>query len=187
MRKAALVSIGAVVVVTAYYYATPHLAVRGLETAIRERDAAALDERVDFSHLRENLKGQLSARMVKATAPALKDNPLGALATGFASIFVGGMVESLVTPDGLAALAEGSELLLDSPEGPWTGPDGRPTYSADHLFDNSRLRLDSPNRFSVWVLNNNGGETRFVFGRSGLSWRLISIFLPTGGPAEQPR
>ena len=109
MRKAALVSIGAVVVVTAYYYLVPHLAVRGLETAIRERDAAALDERVDFSHLRENLKGQLSAMMVKKTGPLLKDNPLGALATGFASIFVGGMVESLVTPDGLAALASGED------------------------------------------------------------------------------
>ena len=184
MRRAALISIGAVVVVTGYYYVAPQLAVRGLETAIRERDAAALDERVDFAHLRENLKGQLSAMMVKETAPALKDNPLGVLATGFASIFVGGMVESLVTPDGLAALAGGSQLLLDSPEGPWTGPDGRPTYSMDHLFDNSRLRLDSPNRFSVWVPNTNGGETRFVFGRSGLSWRLISIFLPTDGSAQ---
>jgi hypothetical protein len=185
MRKTALVSICAVVVVTAYYYATPRWAVRGLESAIRARDAAALDERVDFSRLRENLKGQLSAMMVKETAPSLKDNPLGALATGFASILVGGVVESLVTPDGLAALAAGSRPLLDSPEGPWTGPDGRrPTDSADPLFDNSRLRLDSPNRFSVWVPNNNGGETRFVFARSGLSWRLTSIFLPTDGPAE---
>jgi hypothetical protein len=184
MRKAVLVSIGAVVVVAAWYYATPQWAVRGLESAIQARDAAALDERVDFSRLRENLKGQLSARMVGETAPALKANPLGALAAGFASILVGGVVESLVTPDGLAALAAGNQLLLDSPDGPWTDPDGRPTHSADHPFDNSRLRLDSPNRFSVWVPNNGGGETRFVFARSGLSWRLTSIFLPTDGAAE---
>jgi hypothetical protein len=52
------------------------------------------------------MKEQVNAVMIKDAASELEDNPFGALAIGFASKLVGGMVDSFVTPSGLANLME---------------------------------------------------------------------------------
>lgn len=174
MRKAAVVGAVFLVSVGAFYYFSPYVALQGLQTAIAEADAAALDERVDFPQLRENLKAQLNAVMLKETSSELEDNPFAALALGFASTMVDGVVDAFVTPSGLANLSKGNR--------PAPGTGGPPLSdsptSSDELFEDARLTRDSFDRFSLWVSDDEGGEIQFVFRRSGLGWRLTSIFIP---------
>ena len=175
MRKLATVFALLVAAAGAYDYFSPHIALGGVKTAIQEGDAAALEERVDFPHLRENLKSQFNAVMLKETSSKLEDNPFGALALGLVSKLVDGMVDAFVTPEGLARLSRG-----DRPQPGSSRPDraSHTSSSSEELFAEARLTRDSLNRFSVWVPNEEVTETQFVFRRYGLRWKLTGIFLP---------
>lgn len=58
-------SVLAVAGITGYWYWSPYLAVRQLQTAVKENDADAFNERVDYPKLRESLKGQFSAMLAE--------------------------------------------------------------------------------------------------------------------------
>ena len=54
-------AVAAVVAVAGYWYWSPMLVVRQLQSAAQEKDAAAFNEHVDYPKLRESLKGQVDA------------------------------------------------------------------------------------------------------------------------------
>lgn len=174
MRKLAIFAL-LVAAAGAYDYFSPHIALRAVKTAVQEDDVAALEELVDFPHLRENLKGQFNSLMLRETSE-LKDSLVGILALGLVSKLVDRMVDEFVTPEGLAKLAQG-----DRPQPNTSRPDraSHASSSSEGLFADARLTRDSLNRFSVWVSDEKGTGTQFVFRRYGLRWKLTSILLPS--------
>ena len=174
MKK--VLAAGAVFLIAAVAYntASPYLALSGLKDAINSGDTAELEDRVDFEALRESLKAELNATVMAEAASGLQDNPFGSLAIGLATKLVDGIVDSTVTPSGLARLATGA-----TPAPPDT-PSERPTEKSENtreLFPDARVERDTFSRFSVWVPSDQG-ESRFVFRRTGLTWRLTGIELP---------
>ena len=138
---------------------------------------ASLEERVDFPALRESLRAEISAQLLPGNGDGLPDNPFGALAVGLASKVLEEVVEATVTPAGLARIARGdSRTIPDDTRSPT--PSDRDARHAGDLFENSRLERETLRRFSVWVPNDRGQESRFVFRRRGLSWILTAIELP---------
>ena len=171
--KKALWAIGLLLVlVVGYVAAGPYLTVWAIKTAIVEQDSEKLSENIEFSTLRQNLKDQLNAEMMKSVVTELKGNPFAALAAAFVPEIVDGFVDSFVTPSGLAALMEGKKPSKNENEGNTAPP------KKDSLFKNARYSYDSTSKCSIWVPDDKGKEARFVLQRNGLSWKLINIVIP---------
>lgn len=165
--------VGAILVlVVCYVAAGPYLTVSAIKTGIAENDSEKLSENIEFPTLRQNMKEQFNAAMLKNTATEMGDNPFAVLATGFATKMVDGLVDSFVTPSGLAALMEGKKPSKSESDVK-TQPQKK-----DDLLKNARYSYDSMSKFSVWVPNDNGEEARFVLKRDGFSWKLVNLVIP---------
>lgn len=168
-----------------FYLASPIWALDGLRSAIEAGDAVELEDRVDFPAVRESLKAEINAQVIAGLASEVSENAFGVLAMGIASKMLDVFVEAAVTPAGLARMARGDSEPV-SPDGREPRRPGRapapgedPEDDGEKLFRNARLERETLSRFSVWVPDEDGDELRFVFRRTGLSWRLTSIELPT--------
>jgi len=53
----------AVVAVAAYWYWSPFLALKQMQSAVRAQDADAFNRHVDYPRLRDSVKSQMAARM----------------------------------------------------------------------------------------------------------------------------
>ncbi len=151
--------------------AGPYWTVSAIKTGIVEKDFEKLSENIEFPTLRQNIKEQFNAAMMKNAAAELKDNPFAALAAGLATKMIDGIVDSFVTPSGLAALMEGKEPSKGENNG------NIPPLKKDNLFKNARFSYDSTSKFSIWVPHDNGEEVRFVLKRDGLSWKLVNLVI----------
>lgn len=176
MKKIVLVVVIFVLAIIGYVIVGPFITIHQIKSAVEKQDSEQLSDNIDFPVLRSNLKEQFNAMVLKSAASELKGNPFGALAVGLASKLVEGMVESFVTPSGLVSVMEGeapSRLKRDTVKAQAS------VKSKPEPFKNARNTYDSPNKFSVWVKNDNKEEIRFVFTRNWLSWKLSNIILPT--------
>ncbi|MCI5218995.1 MAG: DUF2939 domain-containing protein [Candidatus Electrothrix sp. LOE2] len=172
MKKIVWVAGVVLVLIVGYVAAGPYLTVSAIKTGIVEKDSEKLSENIEFPTLRQNMKEQLNATMMKNAATELKDNPFAALAAGFATKMVDGIVDSFITPSGLAALMEGKKPSQGKNSDNTTQP------KKDDLFKNARYSYDSMSKFSIWVPNDKGGEARFVLNRGGISWKLVNLVIP---------
>ena len=175
MKKGILFFIVAVICLIGYVFlADPYITVYKIKKGIVAQDSEKLSENIDFPLLRQNLKEQCNAIMMKGVVKELKENPFGALGIALASKLIDGLVDFFVTPSSLAILMEGKKLDIESDTKlikPIGGNETKP-------FKNARYSYDSINKFSIWVPTDEGEEIRFVLSRTGLSWKLSNIMVP---------
>lgn len=174
MKKIILLAGVIILLVVGYVAAGPYLTVSAIKTGIVEKDSEKLSENIDFKALRQNLKDQLNVEILKNAATGMKGNPFAALAAGFATKMVDGMVDSFVTPSGLASVMEGKKLHKNQGK---NNTDSS-ALKKDELFKNASFSYDSISKFSIYVPDQDGKETRFILKRDGLSWKLVNIMLP---------
>jgi hypothetical protein len=160
--------------VVGYVAAGPYLTISAIKTGIVENDSEKLSENIEFPTLRQNMKEQFNAVMMKNAVTEMEDNPFAALAAGLATQMVDGIVDSFITPSGLAALMEGEKPN----EGVAISDTATPPPEKDELFKNARFSYDSMSKFSIWVPNDKGEEVRFVLKRVGFSWKLVNLVIP---------
>lgn len=183
MRKLLVVALLCGHAIALYYYLSPIRALDGLRSAIERGDAAELEERVDFPSVRESLKAEIAEHILADVAPEMSDNPFGVLAMGLASKMIDAFLEAAVTPSGLARMARGDSRPVSPDE---REPRERRPRGPEELFRDARIDRETSSRFSAWVPADDGDEIRFVFRRSGLSWRLSAIELPAAqGRAQE--
>jgi len=94
-------------ILVGYVAAGPFITIHQIKSAIERQDSEVLASNVDFPLLRDNLKEQLNALVLRGAASDAKDNMFGALGMLIASKFVETFVDSVVTPTGLASLMAG--------------------------------------------------------------------------------
>ena len=154
-----------------YVAAGPFITMYQIKKGIVKADSEVLNENIDFPSLRENLKSQINAHMVKKMASDLKGNPFAALGMGLASKFTDGMVDSLVSPAGLSTLLEGEKPKTNSPH----VNENKEISFTEFLkfFDYS---FDSTSKFTVWPKSEEKGK--FILSRQGLGWKLTNILMP---------
>lgn len=163
--------------IATFYLASPRIAISGLRDAIARGDSIELGDRVDFTRVRQSLKDQVNAMVLGESYQDLASNPFGSFAIGVASKLMEGMLDSFVTPAGLADLASG-RIPGDDPSSSETSSDPSKPGPPEQPFSRARLDRESLDRFSAWVPADTGGEIRFVFRRYGLGWKLTDIILP---------
>lgn len=161
-----------------YVAAGPFLTIYQIKAGITEQDAEKLADNIDFPALRQNMKDQMNIAMVKNAATEQKDNPYAILAAGFASKFVDGMVDALITPSGLASIMSGKKQSQQNQDNGNNKTTDTASPKKDDLFKNARYSYDSLSKFSIWIPDNEGGEIRFVLKRNGISWKLVNLTVP---------
>lgn len=175
--------------VIGYAAVGPFLTMYRIKEAIERKDLEGLSRLVDFPVLRENLKEQANALVIEDFTEEMTDDPFAALTIGLASKMAEVMVESLITPAGLAHLMEGGGAPRDRDSAPSVGL----VESVAGLLVNARYTYDSASRVSLWIEgkegDRDGDDGRFVFFRHGVSWRLSNIVIPqihgeVGDPPE---
>ncbi|WP_322009194.1 DUF2939 domain-containing protein [Paraburkholderia sp. J12] len=107
-RPVAIVLIAlAIVAALGYGYASPYVALNRLKTAADARDAATLNEYVDYPALRASLKQQVGELLQRRIEAQHSSNPLLLFGAVIGAALIGPLVDAYATPDGVAALLNG--------------------------------------------------------------------------------
>lgn len=165
--------IAGLLAVGAWYWTSPLYAMNQLKDAAISGNAEELEERIDFGKVRESVKSQMRALMAQElTKPEMKDNPFGALGAMMAMGMIDGLVEGMVTPEGMAAMIE---------QGKMRRPDemanaGAASQNEPVEWNIERGGFDSFTATPV----GTAGETApsITFERHGLGWKLADIKIP---------
>jgi hypothetical protein len=124
-RRSMLVTLVVVVVLIAlaFAYASPYIALGRLKRAADARDAATVNQYVDFPAFRESLKEQLGGLLKRRLGAESHGNPLAALGAMIGVALIGPLVDAYATPDGVAALLNGMPPRGEPGERPPAPPD----------------------------------------------------------------
>ena len=151
------------------------MAFAALKDAAKSGDRDRLEQVVDFPAVRENLKSDLSARIVKAASTDSSGNEFAAgLAALLGPAVIDRMVDAMVTPDGLAELLRRGTIKFPNHAGEAAIDDKKPLQVTSGYRTLDRFRV---------VLTRGDDLERSGFAltmeRRGLfSWRLIRIDVP---------
>ncbi|MDB5463114.1 MAG: hypothetical protein JWP23_1503, partial [Phenylobacterium sp.] len=126
MRRFFLTLLVVVLVMGIVYLSAPFFAFRALKAAARVEDVAAITEVVDFPAVRASLTEPVQHAPVRAEAPSIWQDPLGAMKHVFQPLAPPEpRVDRYLTPAGLYDLTRG----YDPGEGPPAAP------PAEHWWD----------------------------------------------------
>ena len=170
--KGKFIALAVLVLAVAYGLAMPYFTVNDMRAAARERDAAALSAHIDFASVRQSFKDQFAAK-VEGKLSAEPQNAFARVGADVLSNLLGGVIDMLVTPEGIRRLMSGVELYSGNER-------ERQVQRNDRRepFANASRRYESPNRFVTTVKTEDGEPIDFVLHRRGLGWKLAEIRLP---------
>lgn len=149
-------------------FLSPHFAVYRMRQAALAKDADTVSGYVDYPALKESLKAGFNARMMRAMQEQ-SNNPFAGLGMLLGAGLVNTMVDNMVTPQGLAAMMQGSSPRTPADEVP--KGDGSKTS----------MNYVGMDKFVVTVepSSGNGKPIKLIYLRHGLfSWKLSGVDLP---------
>ena len=190
--KIAVVS--GILAIAAYWYWSPYLAVRQMQSAAQDSDADAFNERVDYPKLRESFKGQFSAMMVdKLGETESSENGFAAFGAMLGMAMVDRMVDALVRPETMMRAMQNGQLSTNG-KPPSGGATASPGDSQDTPTSAGAPEKDTPkwayerkgmNKLIAYAIDPGAPEEvnsdRFgvVFQRNGFAdWKLTEVRLP---------
>ena len=180
LKRASIAIVALGLLLLAYVAAGPWLAIKGIRTALAERDAAALEQYVDFPALRVNLKAHLDDYILRKSGlrkggdVAESGGFLGAIGLQIASGLGGTAVDAMVTPMGIGSLLQGHAMWKRAAGQTTNGDAYGPPQPMDPL-KGAKTRFESTSRFTATVKDAEGEPVVAVFQRQGLHWRLADI------------
>lgn len=179
MKKLLALLILAALALGAYVAAGPFLALRSIESAVRQGDTRSLERHVDFPLVRSSVRAQLedyiARRMAEPDLPP-QFREIGAQVTRGVT---GGIVDMLVTPAGIGAVLQGRSIVrrvMGLP--PERTSSGTPQAGTFDPLAGAQYRYESTSRFTATVQNADGAPVTFVLTRDGLRWRVTDVRLP---------
>ena len=167
-RPLTLFLLGAMAV-GAWFYWSPRAAARDLRRAAMNGDVEELQRLVDFPLVREQMKADLKASMMRSVDTSPGGGLASALVTGFGGMMVDGLVNQVVSPSGIAALVRYGKA--DSSKGA--------TGRSQELV--TRMRYEGLSTFVITARNPESppaDTVNFVLRRRGLSWQLARVGMP---------
>lgn len=159
-----------------YLFAAPYITAYQIKIAADNQDGEALARHVDFPVLQKNLKDQLNEKFKKKAAQTSESDPIGSMGMIFGGMVVEKMVDSYVTPKGIAALMKGkkkSAALSNQATG------GGDSEASSQPFTSASASYVAFNTFSIVIKDDEADrEVKFILRRRGLDWKLTDIVLP---------
>jgi hypothetical protein len=178
-RSWIIITVGVAVVIGASAYGlSPFLAFKQLRDAAKSGDRDRLEEVVDFPAVRENLKSQFTAGLVRSIGadPKMHGNPFAAVGALLVPAITDRIVDSIVTPDGIAAML--SQGKVSKPGGE---PISESTAANDPPDLETALSYRTLNRFHAELRRRDQPDTTLALTlerRGWFGWRLIRIDIP---------
>jgi hypothetical protein len=162
-----------------WLYFTPYLALRKIQAAAERGDAETLNEMVDFPAFRESVKQGVRTAVSREISHSDEGsgNPFAALGGMIAGALVGPMVDTFVTPEGIAALTNGIRPDSDGARG---GNGGGEERTIDPDVEITR-EYEGVDRFVIHFVDEKSGKERvaLVMNREGLAdWKLSGVRFP---------
>ena len=156
------------------YWAWPFVALRGLAADLQARNAAAVNQQVDYGRVRHSFAEQIVSAYLRVTGRASK---LGALAPLGASI-VDPWISQIVTPENLADLLRGG--TVSSELGPVSFRLGDLPFSLNLAWSAWLSTEYGLGRFSIRLPPGIAEPNQFRLRMQLLRWRwkLTAIELP---------
>ncbi|WP_416907749.1 MAG: DUF2939 domain-containing protein [Polymorphobacter sp.] len=151
-----------------WYFASPSIAMSGLRDAALAGDRQALAERVDFPAIRESLKEQVRAYMMKSIQND-DFNPFAALGLMMAGAIIDGLIDSAVSPSGLKVMVDRGKL--DDPNNSLSDDETAPV-KWEIIRDGIDIFRAIPKNDADAEIKSN---VSLVFRRDGLGWDLVDI------------
>ena len=171
----------------AYWYWSPYLALRAMQSAAIARDADAFNAHVDYPQVRASLKAQLSTRMaaqIGATADA--KNPLAALGAMLGRTMSDKLVDAMVRPETIMQIMQHGRFGPTAPN-VGTTPDAAPAAAPESANSPSNkpqwiILREGTNRLVAMPEDSAGApekQVNIVFERSGFAqWKLTGVRMP---------
>lgn len=184
--------IAAAVAVAGYWYWSPFLAIRQMQSAAQAKDADAFNERVDYPKLRESLKGQLSAVMGEQMAKTQDaGNPFAALGSMLGLAMVDRFVDAMVRPETVMRAMQDGQMSpaaaqpSDAPVPPTSNQDSQAPAEARENKPQWTYDRKGVDKLIAYATNpqkpgaQNSEKLGVVFERSGFAnWKLTEVRLP---------
>ena len=164
--------VGLLVIFAIYLYVSPYLVLNNIKNAAEQGDADKLSGYIDFPSVKQSMKDQVKAAMVKELASSKEQDGFEALGTMLGAAMIDPLIDGLVTPDGVALMLQGQKLDFDlnndTPEDKPKGKNEDIDYKAGYL---------SFNRFKVQVIDADDPNESIdvIMHRDWLSWKVTSI------------
>lgn len=173
----------AILSVAAYWYWSPFLTIREMQTAAQEKDADTFNNHVDYPRLRESVKGQLSALMAEEMASRKgSDNPFEALGNMLGMAMVDKLVDAMVRPEVvMRGMANGKFAPAAASDAESPGPsDSRPPTGEKAKWAFVRKGVDKLIAFPEGAAGAEDEKMGVVFERSGFaSWKVTELRMPS--------
>ncbi len=182
MKKWLFVTLFSFALLAAGYIALPRYTIEQLDQAARNENTEQLQRYIDFPALRDNLKLRLQRRLRESMGEEIPEE-FGELLSAGANLFIGPLLQQLVTPEGIGELLRGGEELREferelygqSSPTPRQRPEGKEDREAGwHL---QRWRFTGANRVTADYGEEGAAELRLILERRGLRWQLVDIQL----------
>ncbi|WP_119684707.1 DUF2939 domain-containing protein [Acinetobacter pittii] len=175
-KKAIGVIFGLIILIFGYLYASPYIILNSIKNALKENDSEKVSAYIDYTSVRQSLKDQMNAYMLKEIT-AKEANGWEALGAMMVSTLAEKMVDAVVTPEGMTLMLQGKDLrksLTGKREEEDTHKERTDTSKIEY-----RTRYLSMSMFEVTFKNKeNGSDVKIIMERDGLSWKIKKIVLP---------
>lgn len=180
-RKIVLISASIIIAMASFStfaYFAPHRTLNKIREMAEKGDKEGLRELIDFPSVREGIKEQANAYMLKQMATELRGNPFAPFGMMLVSAFVDRMVDSYVTPSGIASFSKGikPDVNLEKRN---AQNDNTEENNAERYIVRTN-KYDGFSKFTVSFCNKDEKEfcISLKLRRDGFNWKLTSIILP---------
>lgn len=185
-----------IVLIGAYWYWSPYLAVWQVRSAAQAQDADAFNQHVDYPKLRDSIKDQFSALFTDLPSESPSDGAPGKAGASFGKmlglIVVNKLVDVVVRPE-LVMQAMRQGYLTPKPPGRTGDPAAQPNApdagkapGSDQDKKKLVFQRQGANRMLIYsaevaqVDSAAHGKLGLVFERSGFAtWKLSEVMLPS--------
>lgn len=162
-------------------FVSPYWVLRDMRAAVQSRDAARLSEHVDFPSLRDDLKSQLTLKMMHAAGQTGEGHAASGLASALVLGLVDRAVDAMVSPAGIQMMFEREQVRIKP------GSGEPPTGSSAPSDEEQRPRRDFKLSYDSWnqvrIHDADGSPGAFILRRHGLfNWKLAAMILPVDQP-----
>lgn len=177
--------VGIVLVLAAYWYWSPLVAIHQMRSAAQAGDADAFNDHVDYPKLRESLKGQFSVALTSrlASQPQSENEVAkagAALGAMLGMAMVDKMVDAFVRPETVMRAMQEGKLMPKENSTPRPAPRTSAEASEKVTWQSERKGVDKYIVFASRPGEAEDERVGLVLERSGFAtWKLTEIRLPS--------
>jgi len=180
VKSGAAVVVLACIALAAWWYWSPLLVLRTMQSAARSGDAAAFNRHVDYPAVRLDLKRQLAARIGQTLEASPGTGPLGAVGAQFGgamgNLLVDKLVGALVRPETVMHAMHTGRFTApaDGVGAPGAGPSASPAPAPSPGWSIIRAGSDK-----ITAQAAQDGHMAVVLERRGFAdWQVTALTLP---------